>query len=1833
MSRITNFDPNEIIIKTFDVDYMTIHSFPGVTINEEDNERLLVHQFSLDKFALIGGKHGLAINATREQARNMDGVGLFVDDNIYLTGTLYTSNIHMLGSTLNDNNIEKLMRAFNEYTLPIQASGKIDDILYNYFMPDFLTIGTLNDSKDNTNSLNITRRANNKIDNIQLAIRNNTTNIKNYDVSEFLIGTVGDSWDAPGIIMTSEGKSLEFHVSKTRDNVNLAYNNNVDWYSNVPNYVTAPIPTMTIDTYGSININDINGLNLLYSIESNVTKRELTRLNVNGMAYLEDIVTYDYTTNEKRHLNDIFIRQRGFTLQPYQIYPGTFAKGSFAFQSDVTIPYLYVTDEFTTLNKVNLEGDVIIEDNDDSNIFRVFCESYFNKPSYFQEIETYNIDIRGSLQKDGSNLNITHISTRYIDYSNSNILSYIPDGINDSNIIAEEISGYLLVNGTSNILNFMETLDLSENASQKIALNILTNYSVDKSHILSYASNDHINLDSSNLIIPGILGVGVQNTEIYQHVLTINRHRELEQYTPEICINDILSSSEKFVHRAYIGHSRGKDGLGYNTFSIATNPNREANHHIAFYAGSSPTLSRGYKEDTPSMIILNKVEGKSKIGFNIKNPRNDFDINENVLFGADCFKIHGGAEYKITNLLINHKNEVFLDNNVSDIVIPGINMHALRITAREYNMLYDNGDILPLIPLNKKDDGSYLKANLNIGFQSNDTALTNTALQVRNNDIQGNNNTVVRLLRAYDSWNNIDKYTGFEICRDETDYNDKWYIYNKHDGTNGLLIGYQEIEESNNPFILLDKKPDGDEIHLYTDTYINGKLTVYGDICIEGSSNNTYRLHGLELSSNGIELSTFEKPNFVDNDIVIQKEYDIVIQANKVINMVRDTSSYYIGHMNKNDLIFNYFALYMNEHNNIQTTSSTNTNIDSRFVVFHNQKQADFNHQPVASFKVHPETSTMIGDSRIRIGILPSATNNEFYKEVAYADMQVISMMNNLERIGEFRINLYTNTFRNRSTIRIYNYNDKIYFKFADSTINHVPTSYIHMHDVDHDDILHLQNDDMRLKVLFQNRDEKWRIEVDDRFLITKNNSAILSLQTSNVGINVNLPEYSLDVRNNGGISKGSAHLLNAYSRFSELLYESSVIFPLEIMDYLPEIVYSSNNGLYLDINYTHFNYLLHSELVNDPQYPKAFLVNFTDNIVITSNITLGFTYAYEDIDFAYNEIDIDIDYDIQMVYNTQSLNKFDYMIIINFTPKRNNWSVVSTNDTLNYQIELVKNSIDNYYNYEWSLQSDFIINFLFTSTAPTNLDILVTTNTVFREASIYMYMKRDISDQLTETFINNNRTDFILIKTATSKFPAGLQIITITVHYYIYQLNPYKIGIELYGNFVIDVKASLRLLDGMQISDIRLENIIDDKYHLYYLNDLGDNSNIEILSQEFIVKKEFNFNSAIVNIDRNIIIEYEKFANRDVNGIVNIYVNNSYPHLVLESSVEETGIHMRHHIYSYNGTFEMYAEEENKYYRRIMNLDDLGNLKVNSIDVNEIKIAGNTLEEYAEILEGFKNIEMNSIYSSNNIYIQSEKVVLINTDAIDYSLDDTFFIDRNKPGNNVLTLMNTFEPSTFMYINNVIQEYYRIGVEGNHFMIYYKDVTIPAIDISYDNANESFYYRFYGKIDDERLNKGTIDVGDIHMDTNGITNDSKITENVIRFAKLNHNNVYDTIFNIQKSRVTTNVKFLANKGIDVVGGINQLSDRRAKRDIKPIENALEKIERLHGVVYENIRTDKRETGLIAQDVLEVLPEAVDKDMDDYLNISYGNMMGLIVESIKELKNEIYNLKKNSNFF
>jgi len=65
----------------------------------------------------------------------------------------------------------------------------------------------------------------------------------------------------------------------------------------------------------------------------------------------------------------------------------------------------------------------------------------------------------------------------------------------------------------------------------------------------------------------------------------------------------------------------------------------------------------------------------------------------------------------------------------------------------------------------------------------------------------------------------------------------------------------------------------------------------------------------------------------------------------------------------------------------------------------------------------------------------------------------------------------------------------------------------------------------------------------------------------------------------------------------------------------------------------------------------------------------------------------------------------------------------------------------------------------------------------------------------------------------------------------------------------------------------------------------------------------------------------------------------------------------------------------------------------------------------------------------------------------------------------------------------------------------------------------------------------------------------------------------------------------------------------------------------LRGITFDRIADGSTSTGVSAQDVKAVLPEAVATDDEGLMAVKYGNLVGLLIEAIKDLKEEVNELK------
>jgi len=164
---------------------------------------------------------------------------------------------------------------------------------------------------------------------------------------------------------------------------------------------------------------------------------------------------------------------------------------------------------------------------------------------------------------------------------------------------------------------------------------------------------------------------------------------------------------------------------------------------------------------------------------------------------------------------------------------------------------------------------------------------------------------------------------------------------------------------------------------------------------------------------------------------------------------------------------------------------------------------------------------------------------------------------------------------------------------------------------------------------------------------------------------------------------------------------------------------------------------------------------------------------------------------------------------------------------------------------------------------------------------------------------------------------------------------------------------------------------------------------------------------------------------------------------------------------------------------------------------------------------------------------------------------------------------------------------------------------------------------------------KKTIDIlGDINI-SGDIYKNNILFSNIYDWKQsINDSNTIYTNKNLYIDYTSNDnyYKFKVNGNIFASGEIYCSSDINLKTNISNITEPIKKLEKINGVYYNLISNQKRCIGLIAQEVEKIIPEIVYTNVDNTKGIAYNNMMGLIVESIKELSYRIEKLEEKINY-
>jgi hypothetical protein len=207
------------------------------------------------------------------------------------------------------------------------------------------------------------------------------------------------------------------------------------------------------------------------------------------------------------------------------------------------------------------------------------------------------------------------------------------------------------------------------------------------------------------------------------------------------------------------------------------------------------------------------------------------------------------------------------------------------------------------------------------------------------------------------------------------------------------------------------------------------------------------------------------------------------------------------------------------------------------------------------------------------------------------------------------------------------------------------------------------------------------------------------------------------------------------------------------------------------------------------------------------------------------------------------------------------------------------------------------------------------------------------------------------------------------------------------------------------------------------------------------------------------------------------------------------------------------------------------------------------------------------------------------------------------------------------LVVSNSTNPYFSFHEGGTRrFYIQY----LTTDNVAYYNNEETVNHRF----------NGTGSSCNIQLTTSGTLRGyvSATTSNEVGFLDSDGNwavrvtrdtDVDFLVNNVEKFSIGTSSTTSAND-------ITVNSDERIKDNIELISNALEKVQAIRGVTFNRTDTDDdtRHAGVIAQEVEKVLPEVVTENAETGIkSVAYANMVGLLIEAIKEQQTQIDDLK------
>ena len=1544
-----------------------------------------------------------------------------------------------------------------------------------------------------------------------------------------------------------------------------------------------------------------NLYNLLYDIgyDSNILEKyiiqpELYQMDSNILSQLLNGYTYtNFANNEETAVENINIS--GFNyLFNVDSYPNDEVREGFYsniinYKSEIENKYLEHISNIYIDNKINIYEHITLYGLENVNNYNIISNINIDE---FTDLLITNLNLE--IEQDSniiSNLIYNDVYTNglcnlitsnYTNDFNNEYINYIYNNIENNlltdnnlyvidtltNKILEHTDNNNNINGLYNLLNdFDYNTDNKENLTNRILLNFITNYEtefVEQKTILRYTIRDFININDKDISFDGKLGVGY-NPNGHTSLLSIYRDDNYSKNITEFSFTDKYSENEEY--KVDIGHINRE-------FVIKTN-NIYDDHNIAFYPGTKQ----------PKLFIKSS---NGNIGINTNNPNKELHVNGDIQVDNDIFKKYklNNEYYKTVNLL-DSGDKIILDNNDQKTIDLNNNFKCKDLFI---DKIFTNNRQLKCFEKRNKNDFEYLFLNQTNLFIGNDSAnkqsiLNNSAMVLQNTNNKKDNNTVFRLLES-DTYNDItnldyyDKYTGIEFTRYSSTPYTGWYIHNIHKKNNKenelFEIGFRNNYDTFYPFLNSQFSDNTHNINLGSDKFkdiihINGKLNINNDVYIDGNIDisGIYKLKGSEFSSNSIVLSTLIPES---TDLLINPG-DIATRTNgRILNLINERSSFYLaGYIDENDSIDNYgYTQFFRKYTESYRNKNSISQFDAKFNVIQKSKEeSEYSitnlQQPLASFKTVHNFDQFEQNKIVKSSIRLAILNNNYpTNSDRYWDNTHYS---------ELIYNINSNINHSKFSIDIKNGNN---VKTPFECFNNGSDIYTRFSSYDKVNL----NSNLKVDTFFHLSDE-----LKDNLLYLQNPSYPVKIIFDS-----NDSKWELKTDDNFILKKSETNISSLYidSNNKIGINNNQPTSTLDITNLTPDLSalnltncnIDDNNGYLsnINVNFDNLSYLYYNE--SNKKIIEIDKLNdlssyFTNIKPIICNLNKS-----ENIDLIVNS---NIDGVSNLTYDINTLYNIDFII------SSSNISInINSNFDFNTVIDNYNVNLVNYSNYHYCNTDYLNLETIFNTT-----DSSYNLNINLDESNYNIYL------------LSENANCNIFSCNFTLEDGSNYSVNIYHPDSFVYDKYKYNIS----GIKEIDYNFKVDIISGLNLDDINITKINNSNYDIKFIsNDLSITSNISN-----IITDTIEIENNLITFTNDIMFNIDYINPNISSGDIDILVKYKKPHIKLATNNFNTDIEHNYYINAVDNNLEI-CYSDNNIYKKTLNLDNNGKLNIKTLEVDDIKITGKIIDNTNVIFDNPDFYRLKVL--NNNLYfeVENNNKILFNTNNTNYGQNVIIANNNNSNIENILTICNEKGHNSYINFNSKESDNsYKIGQSSDSFDIFYNSENL--LQINKNLSNQNFNYLI---IDGSITNKEITTDYSFNLNNGKINNLRQIhVNNEFYITKDN-----DILIDIEDDKINFYKKLYA------YGGVVQMSDKSVKNNIKTIEKSLDIIDNMTGVFYNNKITNKKEIGLIAQDVEKVLPEVVNKLDNDLLGIQYGNIIGLLIEGIKDLRKDINLIKK-----